>query len=101
MCKYCNPEREFLEEDEFVNSLICHRDLKNGVYEGLEIGIDKDKLSIFAVIPLKVGFSTVHASYTKNLDIKYCPMCGRRLDGKVDLDRMTAAENKAYWGTYG
>lgn len=101
MCKYCNPEREYLEEDEFVNSLICHREYKNGIYEGLEMGIDKDKLSIFAVIPIKIEHKTIYTDYTRTLDIKYCPMCGRKLNGKVDLEHMSAAENRAYWGIYG
>ena len=34
-------------------------------------------------------------------EIEYCPFCGRNLSGKVDLERMTAAENRAYFGIYG
>lgn len=33
-------------------------------------------------------------------NVKFCPYCGKRLDGVVDETHMSPSENRAYWGTY-
>lgn len=78
-CKYCNSDREYLSEDEWYNSLICKRVVKDDYYLGMNMGITRNKLSVFVVIPVTCGGKEVFSQFEKEIEIKYCPMCGREL----------------------
>lgn len=81
MCKYCSPDNEYLDDDEFTDRLISHREAVNDIYEGLELGIIGNDLHVFVVAPFRTESRVIHAVYSKTVKIKYCPMCGRKLNG--------------------
>ena len=73
MCKYCSPDNEYLDDDDYVDRMLCHRELKGEVYEGMEMNVSGESLHVYVVIP--------GGHYEKTVKIKHCPMCGRKLDG--------------------
>lgn len=95
MCRFC--------DDDGIEILNNREPSENGneANTGFEVYIFKKKLKVFACLD-KPNIKPVCSRVS--VDIKYCPMCGRNLQEKPekeDLDRMTASENRAYWGTFG
>lgn len=91
MCEYCN--------DNGIELINTRQWSKNGneANTGFEVYVWSGKLKVFACLD-KPHIKPICAG--TQVDIKYCPMCGRDLYTREERP-MTAAENRAYWGTFG
>ena len=77
-CDYCNKNKSFEEE---ANKQLIQKSLKNEIDVGLEI--DRGKLVLW--VDNLTYYDNGNLSQSDDLTskkINYCPMCGRRLDGK-------------------
>lgn len=79
MCKYCNPDNQYLDDDEYFPTMLSHRELKGEVYEGLDLVVADKALFVTTVAPIKVGYVVAHTAFEKKVEINFCPMCGRKL----------------------
>lgn len=69
MCEYCEGD-EFLANNREYN-------FPTDTYNGFEVWLEDNKLSIYACLDKA---KAVTASGSVEIEINYCPMCGRKLD---------------------
>lgn len=78
MCKYC--EEHVLQEGGYDIESICEREeskYNSGCFNGIDVHLEKDKLKMCAVVD---GKNVKCLLVEKAIKIKFCPMCGRKLE---------------------